>query len=153
MELLAQFQGDEIDIIKDEIMNASESKDKFTKKFALFFCNSEYEKLRQIKGCGGIQNLPGVKNDLQNIREIAEMMNIPKAHIHEFVDSNYDLINIFVIKFGLLIKAYMFPLEDKICIGGKLLGFTGHGIPWSDLKKLAMRPGYDVDKLNVSVLG
>ena len=50
-------------------------------KFAWIFVASEYEKLRLIQGCSGMNDLPATKSDLKYAIQIARRFGIPKKNM------------------------------------------------------------------------
>ena len=63
----------EFDKLKGEIDQPGlfQQKDKFTKKFALVFCNELYDKTRFMA------RLPDVKDDHKTIKKALQMLHIP----------------------------------------------------------------------------
>lgn len=63
----------EFDKLKDEIFQPDlfQQKDKFTKKFALVFCNEHYDKTILMS------RLPDVRDDHKTIKKAIQMLQIP----------------------------------------------------------------------------
>ena len=80
------MQGNEFNRILEDVQNAAtnKKKDKFTKKYALLVCNEIY------RTKAGLDNLPKVKNDLNDIRRTTKMLSIEDDNTFVLVDTTHD---------------------------------------------------------------
>ena len=122
----------EFEKIKKEIEqpNQYQKRDKFTKKFALIFCNEKYNNTILM------QDLPAVKDDNKNMKLCVQMLNIPQENVFEFNDISHEEMKAFYSEFSLMIIALAKELKQATGIGGKNLL---QGLEWDRLKQSAMQ--------------